>query len=398
MYNDLLYDFRCRQGRCALLIGGILWAALLVGCDSGTAPSIYDPNRSSLPDPVIEDVIPEDRALAGVDEVIIVGQHFSSQTTDNLVYFGEDRARVVEASSTQLRMVAPNSPQPELELRLVVIGAENFSNSVSYRLDPPFVEFGEVKDFEDVFGSATDRVGNVYVAMAAFGIPVGIIRVSPNGERSEYISSPFLWTDLDHGSGNDLYGVRSVRAVFRYQEGANNFEVFAVVPDNAVRLTSIAVDTNDHIWAVGNNKSIYSISPDKTVKNYEFDADIQDVALFDDFLYIAALQNKNSKIWRFKINSSDVLGTPEELIDMTAFNGSTAFALAFSVAGHLFVGTDATDPVVVVDPNGVGQLLYPGVLKQPARRFAWGVQEQLYAATNSTEMIAAGIIRITTRD
>ncbi len=398
MFNALPYDFRCRQGRYLLLIGTILFTSLLMGCDSGTAPSIYDPNRASLPDPIIEDVSPESRALAGVDEVIIMGQNFSTQASENLVYFGADRAEVVEASSTQLRMVAPNSPQPELELRLVVIGAENFSNSISYSLEPPFVEFGEVKDFEDVFGIATDLTGNVYISTAAFGIPVGIVQISHEGERSEYISSPFLWTDITFGPNNDLYGVRSVRAIFRHQEGSDDFEVYAVIPDNTVRLTSIAVSENGHVWAVGNNKSIYSISPDRTVRDHTFEADVKDVTLFDNYLYIAAVQNDDSKIWRLKIGSNGVLGDPEEFFDMTTFNGATAFSMIFSASGDLYIGTNATDPVVVVTPDGVGQPLYPGVLNQPARRFAWGRQRQLYATTNATESVDASIIRITTRD
>ncbi|MCY4672859.1 MAG: IPT/TIG domain-containing protein [Bacteroidetes bacterium] len=398
MYNVLPYDFRYRQGCCALLIGGILCTALLLGCDSGTAPSIYDPNRTSFPDPVIEDVIPEDRALAGVDIVTITGQNFSTQTTDNLVYFGDARADVVEASSTQLRMVAPNSPQPELKLRLVVIGAENFSNSVSYGLDPPFIEFGDIRDFEDIYGITTDPSGYLYASLVAFSIPVGIIRISPDGERSEFISSTFFWADLAFGADDYLYAVRFVRAIFRFQGSGTNPEVFAVIPNNAVRLSTIAIDNSGQIWAAGDNAELYGISPDKTIRSYEFNADVQDIVLFGDFLYLAATENGNSKIWRFRIDSSGILGAPEEVFDMTSFNGATAFALAFSAAGHLFIGTDATDPVVVVDSDGVGQSLYPGVLTQPARRFAWGTQRQLYAATNSTETVAAGIIRITTRD
>ncbi|MCY3488357.1 MAG: IPT/TIG domain-containing protein [Bacteroidetes bacterium] len=398
MYNVLPYGFRYRQGRCVLLIGGILFTALLLGCDSGTAPSIYDPNRTSSPDPVIEDVIPEDRALAGVDIVTITGQNFSTQATDNLVYFGNARADVVEASSSQLRMVAPNSPQPELELRLAVIGAENFSNSVSYGLDFPFIEFGDVRDFEDIYGITTDPSGNLYASLVAFSLPVGIIRISPNGERSDFISSTFFWADLAFGADDYLYAVRFVRAVFRFQGGGTSPEVFAVIPNNAVRLSTVAIDSSNRIWAAGDNEEIYSISPDKTIQSYEFNADVQDIVLFGDFLYLAAIENGNSKIWRFRIDSNGALGAPEEVFDMTAFNGATAFALAFSAAGNLFVGTDATDPVVVVDPDGIGQSLYPGVLNQPARRLAWGTQRQLYAATNSTETVAAGIIRITTRD
>ncbi|MCY4158361.1 MAG: IPT/TIG domain-containing protein [Bacteroidetes bacterium] len=369
------------------------------GCDSGTAPSIYDPDRASLPTPVIEGIMPEDRALAGVDDVIITGSNFSTQPADNLVYFGSTRADVLESTSTQLRLLAPNDPQPELNLRLVVVGAENFSNSISYRLDPPFIEFGEVKDFEDIYGIATDPSGNVYVSLVAFSIPVGIIRITPEGERSEFINSPFLWTDFTFGLNNDLYGVRSVRAVFRSQDGSNNFSVFAVIPDRAVRLTAIAIDTNNRLWVAGDNQEIYRILSDGTVKGFKFEADVKDLVALGDYLYLTAIQNQSSKIWRFMIDSSGELGVAEEVFDLTTFNSSEGHALAFSASGNLYVGTsERTDSIVLLDTGGDAQVLYPGVLAQAARRFAWGQGGHLYAATNSTENSVAGIIRITTRN
>lgn len=398
MYNVLPYDYRYRLGRCVQLISSLLFSALFVGCDSGTAPSIYDPDRTSLVDPVIESVVPEGRALAGVDIVTITGQNFSSLSTYNLVYFGDSRGDVLAASPTQLQVAAPNAPQPEFNLRAVVIGAENFSNSIPYGLDPPFIEFGDVKDFEDIFGITTDRDGNLYASLVAFNLPVGIVRILPEGERSDYITSTFFWDDLEFGADDYLYAVRSVRAVFRFQGSGSTPEVFAVIPNRAVRLRTIAIDQSGRIWAAGDNTEIYSILPDGTINGYEFDANVRDLALFGDFLYLTGIQNNSSKIWRFTIDSSGVLGEPEEVFDVTASNASTAYALTFSTAGYLFVGTDDADPVILIGPDRVGKALYPGVFERSVRRFAWGLEKQLYAATNATEADVAGIIRITARD
>lgn len=397
MYNVLPYDFRCRLGRYALLTGGLLCAALFVGCDSGTAPSLYDPDRSSLPDPVIESIMPEGRALAGVDAVTITGNNFSIQPHENLVYFGTDRGDVLEASATQLRVFAPNNPQPELELRMAVVGAENFSNALPYRLDPPFVEFGDVRDFEDILGIATDSEGNLYASLTAFGSAVGIIRIAPEGDRSDYLSSPFPWADIEFGPDNSLYGVRSVRAVFQSTGEGSDFQVFAVIPNRSTRLTTVTIDANGRIWAAGNNSDIYSIEQDKSVKMHEFEADVQDIALFENFLYVASLQDEISTIWRFPIDANGDLGIPEEIMNITSQSGHTAFALSFSSTGQLYVGTDGTDPVILIQPDGTVAELYPNVLPQVVRRFAWGAGDALYAATNSTEFYPSGIIQIATR-
>ena len=244
--------------RFALLITAVLCSTLSIGCDSGTADSIYDPNRSNLPDPVINEISPAGSALAGVDVVTITGSNFSTEVSDNLVYFGSDPGEVLEATANELRVFAPNSPQFEFQLRAAVLGAENFSNSLPYRLDPPFIEFGDVRDYEDIFGIATDASGNLYASLVAFGLPVGIIQITPEGERSDFIDTPFPWIDIEFGPDKSLYGVRSVRAVFRSTEGGA-FQVHGVIPNSSTRLTTIAIDANGRIWAAGDNSEIYSI-------------------------------------------------------------------------------------------------------------------------------------------
>ena len=397
MFNVLPYDFRYRPGRFALLTSGLLCVVLFGRCDSGTAPSIYDPDRLSLPDPVIDGVMPEGSALAGVDVVTITGTNFSAQPADNLVYFGDARGDVVEASPSQIQVTAPNDPQAELDLRIAVIGAENFSNAVRYGLNPPFVDFGDVRDFEDISGITTDPSGNLYASLTSFGAAVGIIRITPEGERSEFISSPFPWADIEFGPDNSLFGVRSVRAVFSSSGEGSNFQVFAVIPNTTVRLTTMTIDANGRIWAAGDNTEIYSIDSDKTVNAYAFEADIQDIALFQNYLYVAGVQDEASKVWRFSIGPNGDLGAAEEWVDFASLNGSNAYALAFSQSGHLYVGTDNTEPILVIDPDGASEVLYSGVFTQPVRAFAWGLEGLLYATTNSIDSNPAGIIRIVSR-
>ncbi len=377
---------------CSLLV----FLLLSSGCDSGTAPSLYDPDRSSLSDPTIDTVTPEGSALAGVDVVTITGSNFSPQPAENLVYFGTDRGNVLEATSTQLQVFAPNSPQPELQLRMSVVGAENFSNSVPYGLDAPFITFGDVKDFEDIYGITTDDAGNLYASLVAFDLAVGIIKINPEGERSDYISSTFPWTDLEFGSDNTLYAVRSVRALFSAPKDGTNFAVFAVIPNSTTRLNSIAIDANDRVWTSGTNADLYRIDPDKSIHTFDFEPDVRDIVLFGDHLYVAGVQEDKGMIWRFPMDVSGNLGMAEDVYDFGSMD-ITPYALAFSEDGHLYVGVDGTDPVHLINPDGDGEILYPDVITQPIRQFTWGLEDQLFAATNSFDSLSSGIIRIKTR-
>ena len=159
----------------------------------------------------------------------------------------------------------------------------------------------------------------------------------------------------------------------------------------------MTIDANGRIWAAGDNTEIYSIDSDKTVNAYAFEADIQDIALFQSYLYVAGVQDEASKVWRFSIGPNGDLGAAEEWVDFTSLNGSNAYALAFSQSGHLYVGTDNTEPILVIDPDGASEVLYSGVFTQPVRAFAWGLEGLLYATTTSIDSNPAGIIRIVSR-
>jgi len=379
-----------------LISGLLIFLLISSSCDSGTAPSLYDPDRSSLSDPTIDTVVPEGSALAGVDVITITGSNFSTQPTENLVYFGTDRGNVLESSATQLQVFAPNSPQPELQLRMSVVGAENFSNSVAYGLDAPFIEFGDVKDFEDIYGITTDDAGNLYASLVAFNLGVGIIQINPEGERSDYITSSFPWTDIEFGSNNTLFAVRSVRALFSAPKDGTNLAVFAVIPNSATRLNSIAIDSNDRVWTSGTDADLYRIDPDKSIHTFDFEPDVRDIVLFGDYLYVAGVQEDRGMIWRFPIDASSNLGSAE---DVYGFGSTdiTPYALEFSEDGYLYVGVDDTDPVLLINPDGVGEILYPDVITQPVRQFTWGLEDQLFAATNSSDSLSSGVIRIKTR-
>ena len=164
-----------RRRAVLLVIVSVLVGNLITACDSGPAPSLYDPDRPSNADPIISSIEPSGFALAGVDIVTISGENFSSNPTDNLVYFDNTRADVLEAGLTQLRVRAPNTPGAELQIRVAILGAENFSNSSSYRLDAAAVDFASIAAFEEPFALTSDASGNLYVSLNSDNRSVGVV-------------------------------------------------------------------------------------------------------------------------------------------------------------------------------------------------------------------------------
>ncbi len=381
-------------GRLYALITALLFGAAIAGCDTA-APSLYDPGRTSGPDPKIDSITPTDFALAGVDTVTIDGANFSITPSDNLVYFNDARGDIAEASATRLVVAAPNTPGADIEVRVAVLGAENYSNGIAYRLEAAVEPFGDIAGFEEPFSIASDRTGNLYVSMNSDSRSVGVLRMAPDGTRSPFVETTFIWTDMAYGDDNLLYTVRTVRAVFRFAEGGRQ-EVWGVIPDNSAKLSTIAFDEEGNLWAGGNNDNVYRIAPDKSIETFPFEANVRDLTVFDGHLYAAATREGASTIWRWPI-SGGRLGEAETWFDVTGSFGAEALALAFATNGDLFVGTSGMDPVLLISPDRQGRPFYPGILLPAAASFAWGAAPSLYMVQGRTDATLPDLIRINTR-
>ena len=368
---------------------------LAVGCDSGPGESLFDPDPTQAPDPVITSVMPDPTqiVLAGIDEVTLTGTNFSANAAENLVYFNDVRAEVVDASPTQLRVKAPNVPGSDLQIRVAVLGAENYSNLTPYRLVSAVVPFGDLGMADEPTGIASDMLGNAYVSLFSEGSSVGIKRFSPEGERSDYFSTTFPWSDLEIGPDGALYGVRGVQAAFRLPEGMPQ-QTYQVVTGSA-RLSSLDFSPSGAMWSGSREGNVYRVAPGGgSFDQFILPGNIRDLVVFDGALYVAVTADNVSRVVRFAIDGDGNLGDEETYVDVTATFAAEARALAFAQDGTLFIGTDAggfvdldeRNPVVLVLPDGSTDVLYPGVLGPEERStyvqirsFAWDADTGLYA-------------------
>jgi hypothetical protein len=369
----------------------LLPLVLVVACDTGPAESVYDPDRQPLPDPVITSVAPDGAALAGVDEVTLTGQNFSSTPSKNLVYFGVDRAQVLSASPTQLVVLPKPVPAESVEIRVTVIGeevgAEHFSNAVSYRMDPAYTLFGSIGRVEEPVAIATDDSGLLYMSLVSGGSSAGFKTISTEGVRADYAATAFQWRALAPGPDGLLYAVRGIRAAFRFaQDGAQ--ETFLALTPTNLRLVALTFDPDGNLWTGGDaTPEIIRIAPDKTVARFAFDGKITALEVFGDALYAVAEATEGYGVWRFPMDANRDLGAGQMVFDITAELGAgvASEAIAFAADGTMFLGTDRTNPVEVVYNNGSHETLYPGVLVPPdgvpasaVLDLAWGEDPYLY--------------------
>jgi hypothetical protein len=382
---------------CGLLAGLLL---VLGGCDTGPGDSLFDPDHTFAPDPVIASVQPDGAALAGVDVLTITGQNFSTEPARTQVYFDDVRGEVLEVSPTQIRVRAPNLARPAIRLRVMVLGAEHFSNAITYRLDPAAERFASLLPGEEPFGITTDAQGDLLVSMFADGLSAGILRITPTGDRSQYISTPFSWTDLAIGPDGSAYGVRNLRAVFRLPEGGTQ-QTFQALPAGAA-LIALEFDSDGALWTASSTGVVYRIA-DGEAQEFAISGTIRDIALFQNHLYVAVTQNGASRVVRAPITGPGQLGAVEEYAAITATFNTEARRLAFAADGSLLVGTQSAPALILISPGGSAEIFHTGIVTPPVRSMAWGSGTHLFAVARVTGITASrgrdlpDLIRIETR-
>lgn len=395
-------------------LAALLPALLLAGCDTGTAPSLYTPDDPSKPDPVVTAVEPAGSALAGVDIIRLTGQNFSTVAEENYVYFGPNRGELISATPTLLEVRSPATPGDDIPIRVSVIGAENFSEEIPYRLEAAFELFGNIGKVEEPKAMTTDAAGNVYLALFAGGVSAGFKKISPQGVRSDFAATTFLWSSIAVGTDSRLYAARNLRAIFRFAQGAAQ-ETFVTLTPTTVRIAALTFDASGYLWAGGQNTEIYRISADKTIARFPFDGNVTALKVYGGHLYAVAAVGGAYGVWRFAMDGAGNLGTGQLYFDIAGALGTNVAseAIAFAADGTMYLGTDQDDPVVVVAPNATSHApLYTGVLSQPmvggtrippspVFDFAWGADPFLYMIRSRPVGSLAGdaitMVRINTR-
>ncbi len=384
-------------------LGAISLLVLFAACENETAPSLFDPNVTSNPAPVINNLSPASGSLAGVGVVTIAGANFASNKADNFVYFDKLSAEVLEASPTQLKVKAPVLVKDSIQVRLAVSKAEKFSNTMLYKLEAAVSEPVKFQSFEEPWGIACDANGEVYVSMVVNALAAGVKKIVA-GKLNDYAprGTELKYSAMKFGPGGVIYAARIVRAVFQIPAAGAAPAVF-VSSANGMDGTiyDLDFDAGKNIWAAGNNDFIYRVKLDKNTKRFAFRANVRSVRVFDNYLYLAGNRDGLEKVWRLRLLSADSLGAEEEYFNYSATpagaRGTGVFAITFASDGDMYLGTDASEAIFVVHPNKTFEPLYPGLFVPKSLVFAWGKGTELYVTRERFGSAAQTLVKINTQ-
>ncbi len=389
----------------AFFAAGVL--LFLSGCTKVDAPSLYDQNYKGSPQPIVDSLSPAGSALAGIDTITIYGKNFSADKANDGIYFNATllyNTSIISASPTKLVVKAPAISGDTIQVRVYVVGAENFSPTITYKLIAAVSPFSKLASGESAYGLCIGPDDSLYASLFNANLSVkdeGIFKITSDGtiNRTAYVlptTSPInsYWGSIKFGPDGNIYALNGKRIVYQLVPGATNpggatAHWISSFSPAATSFNDLDFDANNNLWVGGNNQAIYRVNiNDKSTKSFPFVGNVRAMRCFNGYLYFAATVSGANKVFRAPI-VGDSLGNIETYFDIsTAYTGTppNILAITFSAEGDMYVGTDAADFLIIVGSNGSVERPYPlyvssGVLTSACKSFAW-VGTTLYASTS----------------
>lgn len=357
-------------------ISKVLLAVVLLfvySCNEETTPSLYDLPAGGQPTPVISSIDPSNSALAGVTVVTITGSNFYPFASGNFVYFNGVKANVLSFTPTQLKVLAPNVVADTVFVKVAAYKSMDFSNLYQYKLVTAQEEYYKFdpSNAQIPYAFIFNPNGDMLVSLFSNATnPFGIKKILPVpfDERTllDYIpmGNTQKWDCLKFGPGSQLYGSRTVNAIWKLDEGVAPASPWAIATGSLLK--DFDFDVNNNIWAVGTANKIYRIDQNKVSTSFAVSGTFRSARVFNNNLYYAGAKGTTEGVWKIPILSNGDLDlTSEELyFDLSsAYPGNQALAITFAADGDLLLGTNKDpDPIIVVHPNKNAEVLYPGVI------------------------------------
>jgi hypothetical protein len=155
-------------------------------------------------------------------------------------------------------------------------------------------------------------------------------------------------------------------------------------------------DADGYFYVGGTKSDLGIIAPDLSVKyaGYYASEEILAVRVYTPYVYVASRAPSSGgqppapgSIWKHRIVARDSVGSKELVIDLsgTAFAARTIRAITFSADGTMYIGTDSSDPILIVNPaTGSVDYFYKDILPPYCKNFYWGRGTYLYMISGNT--------------
>ena len=373
------------------------FSIFILSCEEPDAPdSVWDENDQGGSTPIVSSVEPSQGAFAGIDTVMITGQHFSDNISENLVYFDGMLGNVVEATSTTIGVIPPNLVSDSVQISVAVQGAFVFGKYENiYTLRAAVIEYGPFDQFTDIYSLDLDRQENLVVSLNATPDAQFWI-VDTDQDSAVWSSSLAKASGMKMGPTGSIYFVNYQRFLYKDEQGTDkeDTEIFKRLNGNA---TDLDFDENGNLYVGGTGSTIDLVDiynegglTDGVTEAKNLDTlDIIALKVFNNFLYVLTTTvTSDQAIYKMPIlDNLGALGDLELVFDWSDYTNKEAFALCFALSesGDILVGSDWTSQPLTIIQNGSASGFYSSVLTAPIVYMAWGSGDYLYVINKTEE-------------
>lgn len=381
-----------------------------VGCEQDKVPTVFDPDDTGEPAPVITHVEPEDYALVALSEITISGENFSASmdsVNGNTVYIGNEKADVLSASGTEITVKATPTPGDSMTIKVIVPGAYQIAEYTPYQLRNIKEGVGKKGTSDDYYAIAVDNEENIYafIRQSSSGV---VHRFLADGSSVEIGTVPIpLLTDMKVGPNGYLYMLYGYDTFYRLNIDEGTTEEFMKLPE---RVGFFDFDQNHNIYAAGNKKGMVVTDTDgseaKKVGDFD-DFVVYSLKVYDGAVYIAAAYSgSNASFPERGIFKADITSSGGDLGEtVPVFNwdnaedhaASAMKSLTIDENGTMLVGTNNIDnPIVTIEQDGSVHVLYPGILLFSVSQIVYGTGEYVYQNRRTSDLETFTIYKILT--
>jgi hypothetical protein len=365
-------------------------------------PLINNPGIiTNAPSPVINAILPTDSITAGIREITIVGQNFSTNLDSDYVFIGGELATIKSATSNEIVVYRPNletDTYGRVNISIVVPTALNAALWESAFIDTPVAQYYDFSSIDrNLFAADFDGQGNLWVASRRSiyhttpdsGVLPFVINLSPSSTFGEF-------TDIKFGIGGYLYLLVGESEIYRiHPDIGGNPEVYVNLPNNTERMD---FDQLGNLYT-GRRNGIFVVHPDKSIFNtgrYN-NTNLVEVRVFNNSLYVAS----SKVLWRSPIlDANGTLGDSSVVIDLnTVPDLSTCDITSFNIdiEGKVYLSvTKHPQYSLFIVENGasVSPFYYEDILPDSITQIIWNNEDELYLNRGTSYRFSARVYRM----
>ncbi len=367
----------------------IVAAALLLGCSLYEEPkAVWNPELNLEGSPVIRSIVPDGKEFFDDMEITIIGENFAPTVDGNSVYFNNEKAVIISASPTQIRVRRPRITGDSITVKVVVDKKVMIAQFGPYRIEKLFEDMGKFTAANLPYAVDVDKEENVYIFLQG---PI-IYKITPDNVKTEF-SQPPMTRAIQMRIGPDGYlyiagTSNKVKGVFRLPPTGGS-EMQAVYTSK-LTFNVVEFDAQGRLFASGKTSglSIIDINTGTAVNAGRYDRfNVLDMRIVEDRLYVlATYYGTRPDFPEFGLFHSRLLpdgGVSEEelLLDwknVPEYGKYELVSFAVAANGDLYLGTSSPDPILILSRDGSIRPLYPTLLTPSAAGLAWGNSTYLY--------------------